>query len=272
LYLTTQERAVQGALDAFWYEHYTQPYTTEQRNKLAEGFIAKWLDPSKIKTDKQFVRHPATKNRLKNRNYTVADVLADFIMRVDQVAERKAEFPVENTDRQVNGAMQRQETELSIYFRDDLDKPPEERKPLPPYSVRANDIVMPNSVEDVLFTEHTPDVARFRAELRRVKKYAEFYATSFAEEYGFDKADTLRRIKRLDLSRVRECEICGGAFYAHDFRRHVCDTQRGIKTVREKGKAPVYVVTDESACELERERKTAKERAKIRDLVEEKSI
>jgi hypothetical protein len=259
MYLTPQERAVQGALEAFWYEYYTKELTTDQRNELAGEFAEKWLDGRKFKIDKAFIRHPATKTRQYDRNYTVADILADFIIRADQVEERSAEYPVGNPDYEVSGTRQRQDKERSLYFKDDLDKPKEERDPLPPYSVRSNDIKLPNSIEDVIFAETAPDIEQFRKELRRVKKYAEYYATSFAQEYGYDKTDALRRIKRLDLSRVRECEICGSAFYAHDLRRHVCDMQRGISD-----KKP----SDQSACELERDRQASQKRY----LVEKMSI
>ncbi|MDF1510195.1 hypothetical protein PZE06_18840 [Robertmurraya sp. DFI.2.37] len=261
---TPQEKDVQAALNVFWYVHYTKTYTTDERNRLAEQFAKQWLDPTKVKIDKAFIRHPATAKRDFSRDYTVAEVLADFIMRVDQVAERSEEYPVNNPDHAVNGARERQENERSIYFQyeDDIAEQKGEEPRLPPYSVRENSIVAENSIEDVLFAEHSPDIIKFRAELRHVKQFAEFYATTFAEEYGFKKAETMRKIKSLDLSRVRECEICGSAFYAHDLRRHVCDMQYGIKAHRVKGKTPVYEVTDESTCELERERIKARERAK----------
>ncbi|MGG3691119.1 hypothetical protein [Heyndrickxia ginsengihumi] len=266
--MTPQEKAVQAALDAFWYEHYTKPHTSKQRNELAAVFADKWIDRSKIKPDKVFIRHPATQRRLYDHSYTVAEVLADFIMRVDQVKERDEEFPISNPDHDVNGKFKRRERERFILFRDDEDQSPEETKPMPPYSVKVNDIVLPNSIEDIIFAETAPDVGVFRAQLRKVKKFAEFYATTFAEEYGYDKQEALRGIKRLDLSRIRECEICGSAFYAHDLRRHVCDMQRGIMTRKEKGKKPVYEVTERSTCEIIRDNKKAQERY----LGEKKSI
>lgn len=260
---TPQEKDVQAALTAFWYEHYTKPYTTDERNRLAEQFADQWLDPTKVKIDKAFIRHPATVRRDFSRDYTVAEVLADFIMRANQFAERSAEYPISNPDHFVNSARERQKEERSIYFQYEEDIAAEKGKEsrLPPYSVRENAIILENSIEDILFAEHSPDVGKFQAEIRRVKKFAEFYATTFAEEYGYEKAEVLRRIKRLDLTRVRECEICGGAFYAHDFRRHVCDCQYGIKEHRVKGKAPVYEVTDESTCELKRNQENARKQA-----------
>jgi len=225
MYLTPQEIAVQNALDAFWFENYTKLLTLEQRNQLAEQFAAEWVDPKKIKIDKTFIRHPATKKRLYNRDYTVMDVLADFIMRVDQVEERSAEYPVANQDYAVTGAARRQQKERSIFSQGEEDAM-EEGDKLPPYSVMESDIELANSIEDIIFAEVAPDVEKFRAELRKVKRFADFYATTFAEEYGYDKKDALRRIKRMDLSRVRECEVCSGAYYAHDLRQRYCDCQQ----------------------------------------------
>lgn len=271
MFITPQERVVQGALDAFWYEHYTKQYSIIERNDLVAAFSDKWLDSTKIKTDKAFIRHPATKLRNYDRGYTIADVLADFIMRADQVEERKEEYPLSNPDHAVNGVFFRKEHERSIFFQyeEDVQK---EGDTLPAYSVKESDIVLPNSIEDILFAETVPNIEQFRTELRKVKKFAEFYSTIFSEEYGYDKRDALRRIKQLDLSRVRECEICGSAFYTHDLRRHICDMQRGIIVHKEKGKKPIYEVTDYSTCEIERDNKKAQERYKIGILDEKKSI
>lgn len=257
MYLTPQEKAVQGALNAFWYEHYTKPYTTDQRNQLVEEFTEKWLNRSKFKISKAFIRHPATKTRQFSRNYTVMDVLADFIMRVDQVEERSEEYPIGNPDYEVNGTRRRQEKERSIFFQGDQDCL-KEGDTVPAYCVTEDQFEQKNSIEDILFVETAPDVEQFRKELRHVKRFPEFYSTSFAEEYNYEKKDALRRIKKLDLSRVRECYICGSAFYAHDLRRHVCDMQRGIAD-----KKPSV----QSACELERDRQASQNSY----LVEKKS-
>lgn len=271
MYLTPQEMAVQGALDAFWYEHYTKSYTVNERNELAAAFADQWLDGTKIKSDKAFIRHPATKKRNYDRSYTVADVLADFILRIDQVTERSREYPVQNPDYSLKGDRLRKDKERSIFFQYEEDAM-KEGDMIPPYSVTESDFQQANSIEDILFVDTAPNVEQFRAELRKVKKFAEFYATTFSEEYGYDKRDALRRIKELDLSRVRECEICGSAFYAHDLRRHVCDMQRGVFTHKEKGKKPVFEVTDYSTCEIERDNKKAQERYKTSFLGEKMSI
>lgn len=262
-FVTPQEREVQAALTAFWYEHYTKSYSKSYRVLLASEFSEKWLDPTKVKIDKAFIRHPATRLRDFARTYTVADVLADFIMRVDQVAERNEEFPISNPDHAHAGAKERKDNELSIHYQyeDDIAELEGKKLRLPPYSIRESDIVLDNSIEDTLFKEPTPDVKQFRAELRRVKQNAESYATKYVKERGAEKGEVLLRIKRLDLIRVRECSVCGNPFYAHDKRRYVCDLQKGIKVIRVKGKKTVYEVTNESTCELERNREIARKHA-----------
>jgi hypothetical protein len=224
-FMTPQEKAVQNALDAFWYEHYTKEYTTEERNQLAEEFADNWLE--KVSAVKPFIRHPATKHKRFNRELTVSEVLADFIMRANQFEERQAEYPVNNPDRERNTSKKREAEERSIFFQgweDALDK--DKGESVPAYSVTESEFEQENSIEDVIFQEEVPDVSKFITRLRHVKEFADFYATSFAEEYGFDKADAKKRIRQLDLSRVRECEICGGAFYARDLRLRYCDCQQ----------------------------------------------
>ncbi|WP_088105240.1 hypothetical protein [Halalkalibacter urbisdiaboli] len=232
-FVTPQERDVQRALEAFWYEHYTKEYDTSRRNELVEEFAFKWLDNSKIKADRPFIRHPATKKRQYNREYTVGEILADFIMRVDQVEERSKEYPISNPDHKLTGERDREAQERAIFFQweeDALDK--ERGETVPPYSVKESDFAQDCSIEDILFSEEVPCVKAFRGRLRKVKRFAEFYATSFAEEYGYDKREILRRIRVLNLDRVRECLVCGGAFYARDMRMIYCDCQQDKGSIR----------------------------------------
>ncbi|KAB2332927.1 hypothetical protein [Bacillus mesophilum] len=269
MYLTPQEYEVQSALNRFWDANYTQEYTADERNQLAEDFTLEWLDPSKIKIDKPFIRHPATRKRERSRSCTVADVLADFIMRVDQVAERQQEYPVTNPDRSVRDDRDRMQKERSIFFQYEMDAMVE--GDVMPSGLVTELQLADDSIEDILFAEVAPDIEAFRQELRRVKQNAEFYTTTLAEKYGYQRKDVLRRIRKLDLSRVRECKVCGSAFYAHDYRRHICDMQQGIVAYKE-GDRRKYKLSDKSACELENERKTALNRGKTPILAEENSI
>lgn len=269
MYITPQEYEVQFALIKFWDDNYTKDYSSAYRSLLAAEFSDKWLDPTKIKIDKAFIRHPATRKRERSRSCTVSDVLADFIMRIDQVAERQQEYPVTNPDRTVKDDSERKEKEQGIFYQFQIDAMKE--GDVMPGGFATQYQLADSSIEDLIFAEVVPEIDAFRKELRYIKRNAEFYATTFAEKHGYQRKDALRRIKKLDLSRVRECKICGSAFYAHDYRRHICDMQQGIVAYKE-GDRPKYRLSNKSACELENERKSAINRAKSTILAEENSI
>lgn len=240
--LTKEETAVKDALYRFWFDHYTKPYTTAQRNQLVEDFASEWLDSSKIKMDKPVFYHPMNclKRRYDETKRTAMDILADFIMRANMHEERRAEYSVTHAEQELTNADDRKELERSIFFQYEEDAM-EEGERVPPYSIRESSIVLENSIEVTLFLETAPDVKKYREELKKVMEYPEFWATTLSEEYGYDKAEALREIKGLELDRVRECLICGNGFYAHDKRRHICDQQHGRDT---KGNR-----TKHSACE-----------------------
>ncbi|MHC8516193.1 hypothetical protein [Sporosarcina sp. ITBMC105] len=249
--LTEAEIAVQRALYKLWYEYYTQHMPQEKRNQLAADFAEKWLDPSLIKVDKPFIRHPATRRKVIQPSFTIAEVLADFILRAMQEEEKFADYPVLNPDTELRREFDRKEKERSIVFESEQDTgaadSAESITPTKqPYSVSERELPLVESVEDELFAEITPTVDAFRRQLEKVKMNARKYARKY-ESQGYQYADTLRRIRRLDITRVRECLECQGAFYAHDFRRYVCDLQHGRT---EKGEQ-----TKLSTCELSADRR-----------------
>lgn len=235
--MTTAELAVKKALYKLWFKKYTKPISTEKRIELVEKFTEEWLDSDKIKVDKAFIYHPMNllKRRYDEPAITVAEVLADFIMRVDIVAERDEDYPILNAEGELTRADQRAEHETGLYS-DDVDAEAGERVP---YGV----ITEAEAIAQLYTPREPATVEQFTAELARVKKYAEFYATSLAEEYGYKKCDVLQKIKGLRLERVKKCKICGGGFYPKNIRREVCDQQVGIIAGGAR--------TAESACELE---------------------
>lgn len=253
--MTEAEKAVQRALYELWYEHYTKPMTQTERNQLAADFAEKWLDPTRIKVDKPFIKHPATARKEFQRLCTVAEVLADFILRVDQNAEKSADYPILNRDAEVRREESRRNRERSIVFESEYDNGASDMAEgqsyqLPPYSVLERDLTIENSIEDELFAETPPTVEAFQQQLGKVKRNARKVARKY-EEQGYSYADALRRIRRLDVSRVRECVECGQAFYAHDLRRYVCDLQHGRT---EKGER-----SELSTCELHADQRRSRE-------------
>lgn len=245
--MTDAEIAVQRALNDLWYANYTKLIKQAERNQLAADFAEQWLDPSRIKVDKPFIRHPATARKVFQRNYTVAEVLADFILRAKRKEEKSAEYPILNRDTELRREQSRRQYERSIVFESETDDDAEGMaESLPPYSVYERDLTIDNSIESELFAETSPTVDDFRRQLGKVKANVRKYAREY-EAKGYSYSDTLRRIKRLDLSRVRECVECGQAFYAHDLRRYVCDMQHGRT---EKGER-----SELSTCELSADRR-----------------
>lgn len=234
--MTKAETVVQNALYELWYDYYTQPISTKERNELVQEFTDKWLDSTKIKVDKATYYHPMTrlKQRFDRPPVTAAEILADFIIRADMHEERNAEYPVTHDEQDLTLEDRRRTNELGL-FSDELDDEAGERVPFG-YVSEADAIAQSYEPKD------PPTVEEFRAELARVKKYAEFYATSFEEDYGYNYDDALKRIKGLRLERVKECIVCGGAFYPRNVRREVCDQQHGIMSGGGRSK--------ESACEL----------------------
>lgn len=234
--MTISETTVQNALYELWYDFYTSNITTKERNELVEEFTEQWLDSTKIKVDKPAYYHPM--NRLKQRYdqppVTAMSILADFILRASEVSERDEEYPVHNAESELTREDNRKRDEVGL-FSDEIDVEAGERVPYGMIS-EAEAIAQ-------MYTPRKPlEVEGYRMELARVKRYVGFYATTFLEEYGYNKDDTLRKIKALRLERVRECLVCGGAFYAHDLRRSVCDQQHGIMTGGRR--------STQSACEL----------------------
>ncbi|WP_340083813.1 hypothetical protein MHB50_11350 [Siminovitchia sp. FSL H7-0308] len=235
--LTKEETAVKDALYRFWFDHYTKPYTTAQRNQLVEDFAAKWLDPSKIKLDKPVFYHPmnSQKRRYDEPKYTAMDILADFIIRADMRAERRAEYPVTHAEQDITNADKRGENEIGL-FSDEIDEELGER--VPSGYISEEDVVSHLAHQ----SKRPPSVEDVRRELARVKEYPEYWAATLSEEYGYDEAEALKRINALKLERVKECRICGGGFYTHDMRRQVCDQQHGIGSDGRRSKR--------SACEI----------------------
>lgn len=234
--MTIAESAVQNALYELWYDYYAQSITQKERNQLARDFTEQWLDPSKVKVDKPAYYHPMTrlKQRFDRPPVTALEILADFVIRADIHAERGVEYPVTHEEQEITLEDRRRTNEVGL-FSDEVDYEEGERVPYG-YISEADAIAQ-------LYTPTKPISADdFKIELSRVKKYAAFYATSFAEEYGYDRKETLKRINALDLERVRECKVCGGAFYPKDLRRFVCDQQHGLMVGGGR--------SEKSACEL----------------------
>lgn len=234
------EIAVQKALYDLWYKHYSDKTLGKQeRRELVDDFIAEHLSTDTVLLSKSFIRHPQTRKKQFARTATPLEVLADFMLNVDAVEERTKEFPIKSAESSFRQEQQRKKTEQSIYFQSESDADHEialsrMRKqgyiapPLPSNSISEVDLIGDISeVEEELFREEPESVKSFRRLLRKVKRNPKKYALKY-ESKGYDYQKTIKNIRKLDDSRVKECFICGEPFYAHDKRRIICDLQHGI--------------------------------------------
>ena len=210
------------AVAVLWYEFYTEDLSTDDRNYIAYDFTKRWIDAPHLR--KVVVIHPATRKKEKTMDLLyvpITDVLGDFVIRAMQEDEKYAEYPVSNPDRVIRKDRDRRAAEVFLLSQTDADATLDEGGAIPNGWVSEIKLI-----KDELTPVSEPTVDKYQAELRRVKKYAGFYAATYAEERGCNEAETLKRIRKLDLSRVAECLICANAFYRHDMRQVYCDCQQ----------------------------------------------
>jgi hypothetical protein len=249
VFLTKEERAVIVATHEFYKRHKGKPF--DDRKLLVDAFCAEWR--YKINLTSEIMRHPSTRKR-ESRLYCVHDIITDYLLDVDQVAERVQEYPLENADKRA-----RRPQELAII----LDG--NETEKLQPFSVEENAFNGLDPIEELFFAESRAEtVAELAVLLQEVKENEMYYVNKYADETAWnekqpEKKRTIKNVRAairgLQLARLRECKVCGGAFYAHDLRRVVCDAQKFPKS-------------SESACEIKSHRK----RGQKRDLPQKKAI
>jgi hypothetical protein len=255
MFYTKEEMAVKTEwLPKFLKNHKDAPFPV--RRLLVTYFCEEWQ--GKIDLIKPLMLHPYS--RKKDRAlYSVHDILTDFLLDVDQVAERSENYPVENADKRARSNNAMRSRELSIVFEG------EEYERLPSFSIEESALSSRDPIEEIFFAESCAETVEEMSEmLREVKENEDYYVNKYADETAWnekqpEKKRTIRNvraaIRSLDINRVRECKECGGAFYAHDRRRHICDTQK-------------YPNSEESACEVKNHRK----RGKKPNLAQKKAI
>ena len=216
------EAQLSRAVAVLWFEFDKVALTTTEREYIAQDFIIRWISDWRLRSIR--VVHPATRKKEKTDEMfrvPITDVLGDFVMNPDIVAERRVDYPVENPDKEVRGERKRRKTEFSILLQEESDALKADGEEYPRGMVAESKLVKTHETE---LSE--PDVDEFRAELLDVKRNAAEYATKYRDRFGYTEAETMQRIYDLDLSRVAECVSCGNAFYRHDLRQVYCDTQR----------------------------------------------
>lgn len=264
--ISRAEAKVQLAIYDLWYKHYTNDtITTRYRNDMARVFMALWSDSTEIKVDKAFLRHPATRLKDFSRSYTIGEILADFIMRI-KVAEEKDEiYPVHGVEKVLRDNVKDRKRLVGIYSQDESDRDSAEdfdhlrkyRLPkqttMSAYDMSEFNVIQQQSAVGERIIDHgvdgesSMDIQKFKRVLLKEKSKAKGYARLYAND-GYDYDDALRRIRRLDVKRVRECVECGQVFYAHDNRRYICDLQHGRVQDKVTGK---WRRSHQSHCEVE---------------------
>src|SRR5690606_11887842 len=157
MYLLPKEYEAQRALNGLWFDYYRKPLTQAKRNQLAEDFATQWAD--KVSITKPFIKHPETVKKKRQRTSSINDVLADFIMRIDQKAETSEKYPVYNPDKQVE--VSRKDTEKLVYAHEtDTD---EDNK----RTITESEIVAQVAHQ----AKQTPSVEDVRRELAKIKEF-----------------------------------------------------------------------------------------------------
>lgn len=258
MYLTKEEQESIYWTHQFLKSHKDAPFSV--RKLLAVYFLEEWK--GKVDIFRPIMRHPVTRKK-SARFVCISDIITDYLLDVDQVAERSEEYPIENPDRQARRENTQRVSELSLVM--DSGSPDDDSYRTPPYSIEERALNGRDPIADIFFAEATAESAEeLTALLQEVKANEDYYVNKYADESPWnaeqpDKKRTIKEVRKaireIETNRVRECKECGGAFYAHDRRRHICDMQK-------------YPGSKESACEVKNHRK----RAKKLDLAQEKAI
>ncbi|WP_240375426.1 hypothetical protein [Bacillus piscicola] len=152
------------------------------------------------------------------------NIITDYLLDVGQVAEREAEYPIPNAEKDWRDTAARQKYERTILLDEDMQQ--DDEWPIPvPYSADEYELDHAESrpVEEAVFWEDdASDPASLIALIDDAKQDPRKYARRFAGARGNER-EVRVKIRRLDTDRVRRCECCGGAFYAHDLRQRYCD-------------------------------------------------
>ncbi|MGD6775239.1 hypothetical protein [Sutcliffiella horikoshii] len=256
MFQTKSEQELIVVVNKLWAEHYKSPL--DVRKQIVESFTEEWFHRANL--TKPLMRHPSTRKKDYRCTRSALDILTDLILEVDQVHERNSEeYPIHNAEKEL-----REEQRPTYAMVEDRD----EDSPRKPFTIEESSMSGVDYVAEVIFAESTAKtVAELQALIAEVKESEDYYVNLYADD-SHDWNNNIRTKKRtivnvrkaireLDVGRVRECLECGGAFYAHDLRRNVCDSQR-YRNPR-TGKLSKY-----SICEIKQKRKREKREEKSR--------
>lgn len=208
------------------------------------------------------MRHPDLLKKKGARMYSIADVLADYIMDIDQVDEHYAEYPVYNAEKEYRDNKEREKTEVSLILdkesegNDGGEWPAKKAKGV----ISENSITHNNSIEDVLFDGISMSAKELAANLTQIKKRPDAFIRRYADGSAWNRTNDSKRrtpinvrhaIERIELRRVRKCVVCGNGFYSHSKqpgRQNACDVMNHPKNKKM------------SVCQHTRDRMLSRER------------
>nr|WP_236871167.1 hypothetical protein [Brevibacillus laterosporus] len=151
--------------------------------------------------------------------------MADFILGVDMVEERGAEYPITNASKDFRRAKERDDLELYILADGEAKST---------RGVYESAFSVGNSVEDVVFSSEV--IGDMTAESLRnlvqglqtdpetfLRKYADGGAWNREQpEKNRTKRAVRAAIRGMDLKKIRTCRVCKNGFYSRN-GRYVCD-------------------------------------------------
>lgn len=150
---------------------------------------------------------------------TIGDILADYIMNIREIPERKAEYPVHGPEFEYRGALRRQALESQLLTERPDEGDPEER------GIYEDTFITDRPVESALFDETVTMAAEHLiGMLSQIKRNPAAFIWKYADGSAWNRSNTVKRrtaenvraaIEALDMRRVRTCVFCGNAFYSH---------------------------------------------------------
>ncbi|MET3683654.1 hypothetical protein ABID56_001763 [Alkalibacillus flavidus] len=186
----------------WWFEQDKHDPPADRRAELVDAKLEDLFEQDYTLAELQSwtMLNPKTERKEKLRRVPVIEVLTDFILETPQVAERTAEYPIYNATKQARAGQARKANEVTLH----------DVEPAAPSLAQANDLSHPLDLHATLaFYQRNPAKAVDRFKGR-----------------GYSAQAITKAVADLDLTRVRECEQCGGAFYAHDLRLRYCNIMR----------------------------------------------
>jgi hypothetical protein len=234
--LSRRNAAIQKVI-GFLTEHKDAP--REIRGELARELTDQLLEKdgcTPVDLQTWTMLHPDLIRKSSARRYGILEVLADFILDVDMIAERSAEYPITNAEADLYRDKKRKRHERYLILDEHVSESDPDAPP-PPGTIYEHAFNTGNPVEAALFNVQPSGqmtVEALRDLIRKIKTNPEPYVRKYADgsAWNADRPEKRRTkravraaIRALDERRVRTCRVCRNGFYSRN-GRFVCDVVR----------------------------------------------